>query len=222
MPQNPSTNKFLSSIGIILLISIIGFTVFINFSSKDSARVIEKIQLDEGYEPFDSVDLVNFWKLEGIDTKLLESESIDDGTYIQINKKITNQKYIIPHDSILVQLDSSLQEFFKTKIENSTLYTFSVPYGEIQFKNSNRGEFTIVEKNHNSVKLNEIGNIFLKYYINSISTDDKYGDFTTINLDDGRKIMLIRQNVKIKDAYHRKISEEAHYLNDSTKIRFPY
>lgn len=220
MPQ--TSNKTSSFIGIILLLLVIGFTVFMNFSSKDSARVIEKIQLDEGYEPFDSVDLVNFWKLEGIDTKLLESESIDDGTYIQINKKITNQKYIIPPDSVLNKLSDSIQQFYKKEIDKSSLYTFMVNYGELQFKNSNRGDFRMVKENHNSVKLNEIGNIFLKYYINSISTDDKYGDFTTINLDDGRKIMLIRQNVNIKDAYHRKISEEAHYLNDSTKIRFPY
>jgi hypothetical protein len=219
MSENPSSNKFSSFVGITLLIAVISFTVFVNFF----AEIGEEIY----FEPFSEYDLANFWSLEGIDTEVLESKNVDNEIHIQINKKLANQKHIIPHDSIFVKLDSSVQEFFKTKVDNSALYTFSFPYGELQFKNNNTGEllelFAIVPANDNSTKLlNEIGNIILKYQIQSITTQPEQGDFTEIEVKDGRKVILIKENAEVKDKSYKNLLENAEYLNDSTRIILPW
>ena len=52
MPQNQSSNKFSSIIGIILLLGVIGFTVFINFFVEEPVEEIkEEAEIIEVTEP---------------------------------------------------------------------------------------------------------------------------------------------------------------------------
>lgn len=68
----------------------------------------------------------------------------------------------------------------------------------------------------NPIFLREIGTIFLKYQINSITTELE--NFTRIELKNGEKVFLIRGNIEIKDSYNRGFLEKSKLLNDSTKL----
>jgi hypothetical protein len=212
MPQNPISNKLTSFIGIILLLGIIGFTVFINFFIE---KPIEEIEEEEAevvkvtepeFSILDSAELANLWKLEKfgyITTDLINSSNdLEPNTKRRLQEAYNNfaqGEFIINYG--MLEFKHSYPTNYTTKLEEFHIKEFDFVYYD---------------------KLEEIGRLFLKYQIESIVTEPKAGDFTKIELKDGRQLFLIKQNAKIKTEYSQKLIERAEYLNDSTKIIYPY
>lgn len=104
MSQNPSTSKFSSFIGFLLLIGIIGFTVLINQKSpitSEEKEIVEVINQDSikdkkliksYFNAFNKEDVENFWKLENFKTDSINVEKNDQQTSIQIQKLLVTIK----------------------------------------------------------------------------------------------------------------------------------
>jgi hypothetical protein len=104
--------------------------------------------------------------------------------------------------------------------------------GTLDFKNSYDDKkvstFSDVKIKHidtatiKTLELLDIGIIFLKYQITSIETKPQIGNFTTIHLADGREIYLIKENTVLNGDYYKERIKNAEYLNDSTRVIYPY
>ncbi|WP_338790879.1 hypothetical protein [Bernardetia sp. MNP-M8] len=233
MPQNPTSNKFSSIVGFLLLIGVIGFTVFINFFvEKPVEEIKEEEEIIETAEPefsiLDSADLADLWKLEKLQTDSINFHYEKLRKHIQINK---NFGYITTE---LINNSNNLEPNTKRRLQeaynNFDQGKVIINYGMLDFEYSyptsyttKLEEFDIKESDSSYYyQLKEIGVLFLKYQIKSIFTESKAGDFTKIELKDGRQLFLIRQNAEIKTEYSQKLIERAEYLNDSTKVIYPY
>ncbi|WP_338815750.1 hypothetical protein V9L05_22340 (plasmid) [Bernardetia sp. Wsw4-3y2] len=233
MPQNPTSNKFSSIVGFLLLIGVIGFTVFINFFvEKPVEEIKEEEEIIETAEPefsiLDSADLADLWKLEKLQTDSINFHYEKLRKHIQINK---NFGYITTE---LINNSNNLEPNTKRRLQeaynNFDQGKVIINYGMLDFEYSyptsyttKLEEFDIKESDSSYYyQLKEIGVLFLKYQIKSIFTESKAGDFTKIELKDGRQLFLIKQNAEIKTEYSKKLIERAEYLNDSTKVIYPY
>ncbi len=236
MSQNPTSNKFSSIIGFLLLIGVIAFTVFINFFVEEPIEEIkEEAEIIEIEKPkfrvFDSTGLANFWKLEKLQTDSIKISYNKRRTYVKIDENLGTTTYNPLKSANFNKLDDSIKRYFEEAYKDFSSGEVIINYGILDFKNSyiknsvtTFGDVEIKYLNTNSAdsaKLMEIGNIFLEYQIESITTEPTYGDFTQIILKDGRKLFLIRKATKIQDDYNRKILGNAIYLNDSTRIIYP-
>ncbi len=238
MPQNPTSNKFSSYVGIILLLFVVAFTILINFVEEKGAFKTEEIEEEIYFEPFDSWDIDNFWKLEKLQTEIITS---DDGlqTLIEINKNLRTVSYDSTIDlhsdqfnSIRKKFEKDFNDDYRLEFGNSKI-EFVVNYGILDFAHTyytakdNRADFDNVKINYlntvqtDSVQLTEIGNLLLEYQIQSISTNIMYGDFTHIILKDGREIFLLKENAEVAEEY-KSVLENAEYWNDSTFIIQPW
>lgn len=227
-------SKLSSIFGIILLISVIGFTIFINFFVEKPIEKIEEkkneiVKIEEPeFSILDSTDLANLWKLKKMQTDSIKIDYQELRTHIQINK---NFGYITTD---LINSSNNLETNTKRRLQeaydNLAQGEFIVKYGMLEFKHSYPTNYTtkfekFYIKEVNFVyhyKLEEIGRLFLKYQIESIFTESNAGDFTKIELKDGRQLFLIKKDAKIKTQYSKKLIERAEYLNDSTKVIYPY
>ncbi len=209
MPQNTTTNKFSSFIGIFLLLGIIGFTVFINFFAKEPTDqpTEEEAKNREIEEPkfrvLEPDDLSILWKLKNLETDSVRLSYNEDRTYIKINT-FPKKSYGYKESNI----NYGTLDFKNYYIKNSRTTFADV---EIKYLNNNVAD---------SAQLMEIGNIILAYQIESITTI-KQQNLTCVYLKDGREIFLIRESTEIKDGYYKELVERAEYRNDSTRIIFP-
>ncbi len=238
MPQNPTTSKFSSFIGIALLLVIIAFTVFISFFvEKPIEEIKEEVDIVEVEEPefsiLDSTDLVMLWELRYFQSEGHTYENRQK-TFMSINEI----KGILNHNPLgganYNEASDSVKQLLEKIYNSSSKKEFVVNYGILAFKHSDsdKNNDKIIFENFkaipsdlsrsDSIKLKKIGNIILNYQIKSIFTESKAGDFTKIELKDGRQLFLIKQNAKIKTEYSKKLIERAEYLNDSTKVIYPY
>ena len=197
MPQNQSSNKFSSIIGIILLLGVIGFTVFINFFGEEPVEEIkEEAEIIEVTEPefsiLDSADLANLWKLEKLQTDSITISQNRKKMYVKIDKIVEMKQYNSLTESEL----NSLTEIKNTKDK------FIMNYGMLIFKNvsyDNKKSKIVFEKvagnalDMKVIRLMEIGRIISRYQIQSITTQSEAGDFTKVELKDGRLLFLIKQ-----------------------------
>ncbi|WP_375559798.1 hypothetical protein ACE193_19000 [Bernardetia sp. OM2101] len=231
MPQNLNTSKFSSFIGFLLLIGIIGFTIFINFFDEEQIKNITQVEEEKIYfEPFDSTDLVNFWKLEKLQTKTATHQALKK-TYIFIDKNFGIVNYNPSKDIFYDEIPDSVKQYFKKSYTNNSDKEFIINYGTLEFNNSYDSDNTITfeeveikklnKTSADSAKLLEIGSLFLEYQINSIVTSPEYGDFTSIYLKDRRQLFLIKEGTEVKGDFYQKLLEKAEYLNDSTRIVVP-
>lgn len=231
MPQNSNTNKFSSFIGFFLLIAVIGFTVVINFSDEEKVKNTTQIEEEKLYfESFDSTDMVNFWKLEKLQTKTTTHQALKK-TYIFIDKNFGVVNYDPSKDIFYDEIPNSVKHYFKKSYTNNSDKEFIINYGTLEFNNSydldNTITFEDVEikklntSSADSAKLLEIGSLFLEYQINSIVTSPEYGNFTSIYLKDRRQLFLIRKGTEVKGDFYKKLLENSEYLNDSTRIVVP-
>ncbi|WP_375560140.1 hypothetical protein ACE193_20850 [Bernardetia sp. OM2101] len=238
MPQNTSSNKFSSIIGFLLLAGIVGFTVFINFfTEKPVEEIKEEVDIVEVEEPefsiLDSIDLANLWELRYFQAEGHTYENRQK-TFMSINEI----KGILNHNPLgganYNEASDSVKQLLEKIYNSSSKKEFVVNYGILAFKHSDfdKNNDKIIFENFkaipsdlsrsDSIKLKEIGNIILNYQIESIFTESKAGDFTKIELKDGRQLFLIKQNAKIKTEYSKKLIERAEFINDSTKVIYPY
>jgi hypothetical protein len=220
MPQNQTRNKISAFIGITLLISIIGFTVFINLvPPKDE---VEELVEEKPLKPFTQNDLTKFWKLDSINTETGNVSEKDQQHSIYVSKKIKivssseGIKYDKQGNKIwVVNTIDKKYDFgvlnFKTSMSNTankpvTFESFKIQYCKI-------------EKEY--LFMNEVGNLFITYQIKSTVSDSQYGNFTSIHLRDGRIVILLKENVEIRDDYYKGIIKNADFVNDSTKVINP-
>lgn len=214
MPQ--TSNKLSSFIGIILLIAIIIFTVFINFFIEKPTEIVEEseeIEVVKLAEPrsepesFNATDFANFWNLENVHT---DYENVGSDT----EKKV-------------IKLYENIEANYGSFNKKSTVF-----YGKLKFKNPNAPietdvypfkDFEIDSKtlDENISRIHQIGSLLVKYQINSVITKEKYGNFTCIYFKNGSRVFLVKKNDKVIDKYYYKLIQEAEYVNDSTKIAFP-
>ncbi len=201
MPQNQSISKFSSFIGVILLLGVISFTVLINFEKiKKMVRRANKAIEVENHVPksMTEKDLENLWKLKNLNTDSININYNKHQTTIRITKSIktditTNkEKQSINYGTLLFEHFYAIGNYNDYKFETVSIYG-----------NSIRPDF-----------LRQIGDIFLKYQINSITTELE--NFTRIELKNGGKVFLIKGNIEVKD--NTGFLEEAKFLNDSTKL----
>ncbi|WP_338815749.1 hypothetical protein V9L05_22335 (plasmid) [Bernardetia sp. Wsw4-3y2] len=209
MSQNPTINKFSSFIGIALLLSIIAFTVFINFYERQVTEELEAIEFEEEKnQAFTPNELLDFWELEGIRAdKIAARTKEQDKTYIVISKTVRSLESDLSKDSLFVY------------------------YGSVEFSTMNSGEnnkneelayFKIIDKNDTQLDLvNQISNLFIDHQIHSISVLPKSNHFTCINFKDSSKVFLIKDNKTIENTYYKEFIKEAKFLNDSTKLYLP-
>lgn len=130
-------------------------------------------------------------------------------------------------------MSDSVKQMLESVYVNNSKNEFVVKYGGLAFQHADYTDEDnkIVLKNvkvismnsihSDSVKLLEIGNVILKYQIQSITTQPEKGDFTQIELKDGRKIILIKEDTKTAESHYKGILERVEILNDSTKLIFP-
>lgn len=229
-------SKLSSIFGIILLISVIGFTIFINFFVEKPIEKIEeeKIEIVKTEEPefsiLDSTDLANLWKLRKLHTDSVKISHNKERTSIQISEFKTSSDYNLLRESgVYDEFDDSIKQLIERTYFEEEKITYC---GTLDFKNrydvNNTITFENVEikkQNSNScdsTKLMEIGKLFLKYQIKSIQTKPQIGDFTTIYLRDGRELFLIKENIVLNGDYYKERIKRAKYLNDSTRVIYPY
>ncbi|WP_338763838.1 hypothetical protein WAF17_20525 [Bernardetia sp. ABR2-2B] len=212
MPQNQSSNKLSSLIGFLLLIGIIGFTIFTNIPIKE---------VEKEFKPFTQNELDNFWELDSIETKAGRAIQRERKYSIHFEKKIK-----INWDTIKFKIETEKDTTTVIRPNDSTYYL-----GTILFKSKVHREkakpllfqkfrLEYYKSEKDSLFLKRLGKIFLKYQISYITTRSDYGNFTTIKLKDGRKIFLLKKDSEIVEGY-KELLESAEYLNDSTRIIFP-
>ncbi|WP_338763840.1 hypothetical protein WAF17_20530 [Bernardetia sp. ABR2-2B] len=233
MPQNPTSNKFSSLIGITLLFLVIAFTVFINFFVEEPIEeIVEEEAITEIEEPefsiLDSADLANLWKLEKLQTDSINFHYEKLRKHIQINKNFgyITAELINNSNNLEPNTKRRLQEAYNNFDQDKVIINYGMLDFEYSYPTSyttKLEEFDIKESDSSYYyQLKEIGMLFLKYQIKSIFTESKAGDFTKIELKDGRQLFLIRQNAEIKTEYSKKLIERAEFINDSTKVIYPY
>lgn len=202
MPHNQSTNKISAFIGIVLLIAIIAFTVFINIPVEEK---------EKEFKPFAQNELNDFWKLDSIETTY-KGESV-----IEIHKIIKDK---ILFDSLKEEQNSNC---YFTENENETIYY----YGDLAFlSHDNKSKilgFEVWEESteENRIYLSNIGHFFTKYNISSVSSASTNWTFTVIDLKDGRKIFLLKKGTVIERNEYQELIEQASFINDSTLIILP-
>ena len=209
MPQNQSTSKISRVIGIALLISIIGFTIFINFSEKEFIQEEENIKFkEEKSREFSPNELLAFWELEGIRAdKIAPRTKEQSETYIAISKIIRSLESDFSEDSLFIHYGS---------------VRFSTMSGSDNDKPEKLTNFKIIDRNDTHLELvNRISKLFIDYQIHSVSILPKSNYSTCINLKDSTKIFLIKDNKKVENSYYKEFIKEAVFLNDSTKLYLP-
>jgi len=170
MPQNPNTSKISTFIGIILLIAVIGFTVFVNQKSptitkeKEIVEVInqdstkKKIQVKSYFNAFNKEDVENFWKLENFKTDSMHVKKDKDKTSIQIKKIILTTKTKsynhVKDEESYNKLNDSLEIIFRKKYDVNykkrgfwtshpnipSITTHIVHYGKLEFSYQNQDD----------------------------------------------------------------------------------
>ena len=225
------SNKFSSFIGIILLLAIVCATVYINFFVEEPVEEVKEEEIVEVEETKFSIlnetDLALLWKLKNLNT-----DSISDykeTTYIHISKLKESSDYDrLESSDVYKDFDDSMKQVIKKNYfeERKMVYC-----GTLKFKNShddkkatlfNDVDIKDIDTTHiKSLALLDIGIIFLKYPITSISTKSQIGDYTSIHLADGREIYLIKENTILNGKYYKERLEMAEYLNDSTRVVYP-
>ncbi|WP_338764366.1 hypothetical protein WAF17_21570 [Bernardetia sp. ABR2-2B] len=201
MPQNPPSNRLSSLVGFILLFGIIGFTVYINtVGKKKEIKVIPEKYLTH----FDSIDVVNLWKLEKFQTGYpnLKISDVGSSTDIEITKIINEYttKESAPNYGTLLFINGK-------NIEGTTNKKFI--------------DFFATSTDKYSFELNNVGNLFLQYQINSITSEPENGNFTCIEFKNDVQLFLIKENIEIKSHYYRSLLRESEYINDSTALFLP-
>lgn len=227
------SNKLSSFIGITLLILVIAFTVFINFFVEEPVEEANEEKQEIVEEPkfraLNQTDLANLWRLENLQTDSIELRYDKERTYVQIRELKISSDYNRLKDSGVYK---DFSDSIKQVIEQNYFKELKMVYcGALEFKNSYNDKqetiFNDVEIEYidttaiKTLELLDIGIIFLKYQIKSITTKPQIGDFTTIYLADGREIYLIKENTVVNGDYYKERLENAEYLNDSTKILLP-
>ncbi len=234
MPHNRVKAKLSTFIGITLLSCIVGFTFLMNFSEKDTEQKIEDIQRNRNFRPFKKEDLSSFWKLENLQT---DSTIVREGkTYIQIYKTIkqVNTRFKEKYLTFDTLEDGSGVVYFRESNSEDSLLDKSIYYGTLVFKNTfdvrkNVVVFENIEVDSLNAtytdfsKLMEIGTIFLDHQITDITVSQLgKGSSTWIELKDGRGVILLKKDVEITDAVLEMLFGKGEYLNDSTRIIYPY
>lgn len=244
MPQNPTSNKLSSIIGFLLLIGIIGFTVFINFFTEkptEEIKEVESVVLEE--EPvledtlvnfddrsFTANELADFWKLENIHTDSITINLEENRTYMKIYRELGFTKLNPFRDSTLIEILG--KEEMRRLYKDFSLSRYRIYNGIISFKHieENQDSSSIAPRffkefhiHHTEAKdfelaMIEIANTIIDYQIKSITTLPERGNFTQIEFKDGRKLFLIKQKAEILNDSCKKIIKNADYLNDSTKV----
>ncbi|WP_375560138.1 hypothetical protein ACE193_20840 [Bernardetia sp. OM2101] len=191
MPQNQSSNKFSAIIGFLLLIAIIGFTVFVNFfvekevehtKKEENKEIItqdstkDKILVKSYFNAFNKEDVENFWKLENFKTDSMQVEKDKNITSIQLKKILLTTKmkmYYYGKDEVSFnKLNDSLEIVFQKK------------YGE----NYRKEGFSTTNPSIPSIKTHLV--YYGKLEFNYQNQDnDRYGSkvFEKFKIDDSNK-----------------------------------
>jgi hypothetical protein len=170
MPQNPNTNKISTFIGIILLIGIVGFTVFINQKSQtttEEKEIVEAINQDSTkdeipvksyFNAFNKEDVESFWKLENFKTDSMHVEKDKNTTSIEIKKIILTTKTKsynhVKDEESYNKLNDSLEIIFRKKYGKNysqggfwtshpnipSITTHLVYYGKFEFSYQNQDD----------------------------------------------------------------------------------
>ena len=217
MPQNQSSSKISRVIGITLLLSVIGFTIFINFLEKESIEELVKITTDEQIEEtpwskdFTKIDIGRFWQLEGVEAKKVVIPNKENELYMSVNKRRKRFGFTFLPD---------VDEYERDFLSKDSSY---IHYGILKFNRNEQMKietFELLYYNMNSVA-SHVGHLIAKYQISSIDILPENNYFTCINFNDGSKVFLIKDNKKVENTYYKEFIKEAKFLNDSTKLYLP-
>ena len=129
MSQNSISNKISSFIGIILLLLIIGFTVFINFfieKPKEKAEEMEDVFIEEELALEDTLlnfeerrfmeyELADFWKLVNIHIDSITMNKTEGRTYMKIYRELRFVELNPFRDSILIKIirEAKMRDLYK-------------------------------------------------------------------------------------------------------------
>ncbi len=242
-------SKLSSFIGIILLIAIIGFTVFINFFVEEPMEEIKEVEnvvfeeeavledtlvnFKDRY--FTETELSDLWKLENIHTDSIVTNEVENRTYMKIYKELGFTKLNPFRDSALIEIlgESEMRELF---IDVSSKYT--IYNGIISFKHVEQDDVSLSNTDsfieyfeYFSIEytkasdfepaMREIAHLIVKYQIESITTLPEVGNFTKIEFKGGGALFLVKENAEIIDNSYKNTINKARYLNDSTKLVLP-
>lgn len=249
MSQNPSLNKFSSIIGFFLLITVIGFTVFINFfveEPTEEIKEIENVVFEEEAVLEDTLvnfkdryftenELADFWKLENIHTDSIVTNAVESRTYMKIYKELGFTKLNPFRDSALIEIlgESEMRELFIDVSSKYTIYNGIISFKHIEQDDASLSniESSIEYFEYFSIEytkasdfepaMREIAHLIVKYQIESITTLPEAGNFTKIEFKGGGALFLVKENTEITDNSYKNTINKAHYLNDSTKIVLP-
>ncbi|WP_338790878.1 hypothetical protein [Bernardetia sp. MNP-M8] len=217
MSQSPTTSKFSSFIGIVLLLIIIVFTVFISFSEKISIEELVKVTTDEQideiplHKDFTKIEIERLWQLEGVESKKVVIPNKEKELYMSVNKRRKRFGFAFLPD---------VSEYERDFLSKDSSY---IHYGILKFNRNERMKietFELLYYDMNSVA-SHVGHLITNFQISSIYILPENNYFTCINLKDSSKVFLIKDNKTIENTYYKEFIKEAKFLNDSTKLYLP-
>ncbi len=195
MPQNQSSSKISRIIGVTLLFFMICFTIFINFPIEEPMEAeemeeYENIEKEEIYfEPFNDTAINDLWKLDSIETKAGRIVEEEQRYSIRFYRQMPKTDLI--HKTVTDE--NGVQRLIEIPVDNA--YTIGTLKFETKIHDSKeeplffeKFEIECCTNERDIIPINEIGNLVLKYQINSITTSSDYGYFTAIHFNDGRKV----------------------------------
>lgn len=192
MPQNQFISKISAFIGFTLLLLIVGFTILVNlFPIKTKEEILQSKTL----QPFTQDELADLWELDSIQTSITYPVEGEQKCTIR-----TTTNYYLGILKFQIDIDQNVSEPLMIIEESEILYS---------------------KNEKDSIFLNRIGHLFMKYQIKNIVSNSYYGDFTAIHLIDGRIIILMEKKIETEDKYYEKIIEKADFVNETTKVISP-
>jgi hypothetical protein len=216
MPPNQSTNKISAFIGIILLIAVIVFTIFINVSEKISIEEPTKVAKNEKVEiplpeDFTKIEIARLWQLEGVESNKVIIPNEEKELYMSVNKRPKRFGFAFLPD---------VDEYERDFLSKDSSY---IHYGILKFNRNEKRkikDFELLNHDMNFVA-SHVGHLIVKFQINSIHILPKNNYFTCINFNDSSKLFLIKDNKKVENSYYKEFIKEANFVNDSTKLYLP-
>ena len=210
-----SSNKISTFIGIVLLTAIVGFTVYVNFfveePTKNSISKSEslKTEVTKNYiDTYTEQDIANLGKLKNVHTDYISEKSNKEETEIKLYED--------------VKVRNSKVEQKKTTYYGKLKFNHAIRFEQDRFTKLKSFYVSSFVRDGDYDRIRQIGDLFINYQINSVITQEKYGDFTCIYLKNGARIFLIKKGTEVKDKYYQMLIEASESINDSTKIAYPH
>ncbi|WP_291725607.1 hypothetical protein [Bernardetia sp.] len=239
--MNYSSKEISSAVGVILLLCIFIFTIYINFDTGEKIEEVKEVESIEeektkeiAVEPlkrpktistssFSESELASLWKLENIHTDSIVVNHSEDKTYMKLHRELGFTNHNPFRDSVLVEIigKDRMEELYKDfSPSRYTIYNGIISF---QMAHASFQDFSIEHAEVEDFKpaMKEIATLMIDYQIESLTTSSELGNFTKIVLKDGREIFLIKKDAEIVEQSYQEIIENAIFLNDSTKIVYP-